>query len=173
MKVCRICKKKKRTNHFDEYKCTVKGHNYSYRRNACKVCLRIERRIAGKKSYKSVARKPNIVPGEQWIAVQEFEKYLVSNLGRVKREEKQILKAEKTKRGYLRVLLSVNGIVTRKSVHRLVAIAFIPNPEDKPQVNHKDGNPENNKITNLEWVTQSENQFHAVRTGLQKSKKRP
>lgn len=56
------------------------------------------------------------------------------------------------------------------SIHRLVAIAFIPNPDNKPQVNHKDGNKSNNAVWNLEWVTNSENLIHAFETNLLKSR---
>lgn len=62
--------------------------------------------------------------------------------------------------------LRKNNKVTRFLIHRLVADAFIPNPENKPQVNHKDGNPANNHADNLEWVDGFENMQHAQRTGL-------
>ena len=65
--------------------------------------------------------------------------------------------------GYLRAAI---GHSNPKWVHRLVADTFIPNPEQKPQVNHIDGNKQNNFVDNLEWVTYSENMQHAVRTGL-------
>lgn len=67
---------------------------------------------------------------------------------------------------YLAVTLYKDAIESIFSVHRLVAKAFILNPENKPQTNHKDGNKKNNHISNLEWVTRSENQLHAFKTGL-------
>ena len=68
--------------------------------------------------------------------------------------------------GYLHCTLAVDGKPKRCRIHRLVAEAFIPNPENKPFVNHKDGNRINNNIDNLEWVTPSENTQHAVKEGL-------
>lgn len=72
--------------------------------------------------------------------------------------------------GYYRVIFSKNGIITKHMVHRLVATAFMPNLENKPQVNHIDGNKLNNHILNLEWATSSENVRHAIATGLKNPK---
>jgi len=70
-----------------------------------------------------------------------------------------------TKRGYLKVHFYVAGIEVNKSIHRLVAIAFIPNPKKLPHVNHKDLNKKNNSVENLEWCTNAENNNHAVING--------
>lgn len=103
---------------------------------------------------------------EKWIKVKDFESYQISNLGRVKNSKESILKPNITKKGYHRIQL-VNGKKYRNfMVHRLVAEAFIKNPLNRPIVNHIDGIKTNNKISNLEWVTSSENLIHAYDNGL-------
>lgn len=113
---------------------------------------------------------------EIWKDVQGYEgQYQVSNLGRVKSIKRKLTNGrsvsekilnssskKKTQDGYLMVALA--GRTFR--VNRLVAAAFIPNPDNKPVVNHIDGNKENNKADNLEWATISENMLHAYRCGL-------
>lgn len=74
------------------------------------------------------------------------------------------LKPNKTKCGYLQVGLSKNNSLMSYTVHTLVAVAFIPNTENKPTVNHKDGNKLNNNDWNLEWATKSEQTIHALKT---------
>lgn len=78
---------------------------------------------------------------------------------------KGLIKQQKNKTGYLRVNLYKNGCSKKYFIHRLVAQVFIPNPENKPNVNHKDCNIENNSVENLEWCTQSENILYAVKVG--------
>ena len=104
-----------------------------------------------------------------WKICVECENYEVSINGEVRRKETgKILKPKVDKRGYLEVGLSLGARGKRKMalIHRLVAQAFVPNPYNKPEVNHIDGNKQNNKCTNLEWVTTKENQNHARKTGL-------
>lgn len=113
--------------------------------------------------------------------------YQVSNYGRVKSLERRnifycglrkeylerpvkdkFLKIRNGVHGYQVTCLTKNGICKNKFIHRLVAESFIPNPENKPQVNHKDGNKKNNCVDNLEWCTAKENSRHAIKTGLKK-----
>lgn len=97
-------------------------------------------------------------------------KYQITSWGRVFNVDKQkFIKLEMHDKGYLRVdLYDKSGKRKHHKVHRLVAKAFIPNPEGKPQVNHLDGNNQNNSITNLEWVTNNENQEHAKKLRYEK-----
>lgn len=113
---------------------------------------------------------------EEWKDVVGYEGYYqVSNYGRVKSIQRsvwngkgyfinngKILKQAKNKKGYPIVYLSKNAKQKTITVHRLVALAFISNPQNKPQVNHIDGNKKNNNVSNLEWCSNQENQLHAV-----------
>ena len=103
-----------------------------------------------------------------WKDVEGYEGlYLVSNDGRVKgTKSKKVLKFSYSYNGYRRVKLYRGAKGKTFMVHRLVANAFVLNPQNKPQVNHIDGNKQNNTVDNLEWVTQTENLVHAVRLGL-------
>lgn len=111
---------------------------------------------------------------EEWRDVVGFEGYYqVSNLGRVKSLDRvkcdgirmigRIRKTHKDACGYELVQLRKDGIIKHYSVHRLVATAFIPNPCNLPQVNHKDENRSNNVVGNLEWCTQLYNQRYGHR----------
>jgi hypothetical protein len=78
----------------------------------------------------------------------------------------RVMKCSKDKKGYERIHLTVQRKRYALKVHREIAKAFVPNPENKPQVNHKDGNKSNNVPSNLEWVTNKENAHHAMENGL-------
>lgn len=92
--------------------------------------------------------------------------------GRSKRDEKE-LKTFVNSFGYVKVNLFRNSCGKQFSVHRLVAEAFIPNPDNLPQVNHKDGNKQNNTVENLEWCSVSENINHAIQVLNRKSRNQP
>lgn len=112
---------------------------------------------------------------EVWRWIEGYEGlYMVSNLGRVMsvptvsqrggheyRKPGMEIKSHDNGRGYKFVALYKDGSPLLRTVHRLVASAFLENPEEKPEVNHKDGDKANNKADNLEWVTKSENMLHA------------
>lgn len=104
---------------------------------------------------------------EEFRDIEGFPNYQVSNIGNVKNIKKNEYKLPGyDDHGYLKVDLYNNAKRSSKKVHRLVAQAFIPNEENKPEVNHIDGNKTNNKVTNLEWCSKSENMQHAYATGL-------
>ena len=93
--------------------------------------------------------------------------YLVSTTGKVVNSKTgKELKHQITNEGYHQVCIFVDGKPFNTFAHRLVALAFIPNPENKPEVNHIDGNKDNNHLSNLEWVTSKENTAHAIAMGL-------
>lgn len=103
---------------------------------------------------------------EIWKPIKDFEYYFISNFGRVKSTKfgkERILKLTKDKDGYLIVNLYKNNKSKTFKVHRLVAEAFLPNPYNLPQVNHKDENPQNNIAENLEWCTASYNNNYGTR----------
>lgn len=112
--------------------------------------------------------KNQIVAEEQWKPVIGYEEYYsVSSIGNVysvRRNNNLALSYEK-KGGYVSVELNVGGKAKRVKVHRLVAIAFLPNPENKSTVNHKNSIRSDNRVENLEWATQSENILHAFKYG--------
>lgn len=117
---------------------------------------------------------------EIWKDISGYEGfYQVSNMYRVKSLERivnsgngkriegsKIIKMRLNERGYYRLSLSKNGECKNFTLHRLIAKAFIPNPHNKPEINHINGIKTDNRIDNLEWVTTKENVIHAETIGL-------
>lgn len=120
---------------------------------------------------------------EEWRPIKGFENYYcVSNTGKIKslprivvnsrsiphKIRERILKPVFSGRDYHAVTMynSKENICLKTYIHRIVANAFLPNPENLPQVNHKDGDKANNSVSNLEWVTSSENMTHAINKKL-------
>lgn len=103
---------------------------------------------------------------ERWAPVNGYENYEVSDRGDIRNKYTNKVLSSKYDRGYERVTLYNKGIRNMKQVHRIVAEAFIDNPENKDEVNHINGDKRDNRIQNLEWCTRSANMKHAYATGL-------
>ena len=107
---------------------------------------------------------------EEWRAITGTKGFIeVSNEGRVRSllsGTPRVLHTQVDNKGYHRIRVTVERVKVSYKVHREVAKAFIDNPGNLPQVNHKDGNKNNNGASNLEWVTNKENAHHAIRSGL-------
>lgn len=112
---------------------------------------------------------------EEWRDIKGYEwLYEISSLGQIislydakhNKFRNKVCKPQNTSNGYLRIGLHKDGKMKNALIHRLVAVAFIPNPENKREVNHKNGIKTDNRVENLEWVTAKENMTHAYKTGL-------
>lgn len=116
--------------------------------------------VIGYEGLYQISNYGNIKSLKKWI--RQYNKYI---------NKEKLLKPCVNKIGYYVVVLYKNKNKRSHLLHRLIAEAFIPNPENKPQINHIDGNKMNYNISNLEWCTQSENMIHAFKNGLEKPNK--
>lgn len=175
---CGLCRRHYRSQLLanpDRKECTVEGcHKKVLAKGFCGAHYKLWSKYgAPRKHSKYQDFLP--LPNEVWKNIEGYDgKYQVSSLGRVRSyanfgafegEGKctPIIKSHSIgKAGYHRVGLDIDGVTRLVSVHRLVAEAFIPNPNNKPQVNHIDGDKANNKKENLEWATAKENARHRV-----------
>jgi hypothetical protein len=110
------------------------------------------------------------IVNECWRSVSGHINYQISNIGRVRNATTgRILKPDTSGRGYFTIRLSMGGTSTKFVIHRLVAQEFIENPAEKPYVDHIDGVRTNNCVSNLRWVSQSENNMNSRKTNSRKS----
>lgn len=106
---------------------------------------------------------------EKWARVEDTN-YEISNYGRmVNTKTGNLLKTQANKKGYQVIRVTINRVKRTFRIHRLVAQYFVSNPNNKTQVNHIDGNKNNNRYDNLEWCSNAENAHHAIKTGLWES----
>lgn len=162
---------------FDNYLMENTGRIYSLQYNKL-LRPNADNCVALANSSGKSTRSVNVVLGETfvydmfsdtntWRDVVGLKGYKVSRNGEVfSMKQNRYMSPSDNGYGYLFIAFNVNGKSVYRYIHRLVAEAFIPNPENKEQVNHIDGNKYNNCLENLEWVTSLENIHHAIETGL-------
>lgn len=154
-KFCPKCSKEKPIREFSLARANKDGH-FPY----CKQCVSMMRT--------GIRQVPDL-PDEEWRPIRGFKTYFISNKGRVKHRldayRENIRIPAKAHNGYLRMVLSENNNRKTISVHREVAIAFIPNPHNYDTVNHIDFNISNNSIENLEWLNCSDNIKYSCKCG--------
>lgn len=113
---------------------------------------------------KTIRKEEIKIEKEEWKSIEGYPNYAVSNFGRVKNVTTgRVMQGASDKDGYNTVCLSKGKGQKSFRTHRLVAIAFIPNPDNKPQVNHLDEVKTNNHVSNLEWATSRENNIYGSR----------
>lgn len=104
---------------------------------------------------------------EKWKFIEGTkELYKVSDLGNIYSVKTRIIRKAWIHKNYLTIQIRIYGVTKKLAVHRVVAQAFIPNPENKPEINHKNGIKTDNRAVNIEWCTGEENRLHAAKMGL-------
>lgn len=173
---CPQCKLDKPTNEF--FKSSIMTSGYS---SWCKNCDFLKKRIRIDEKHSNLFKPITNLNRETWRSVPDYEGiYEISNLGRIKSLDRsctdkrgrkyflygKLMKQKTTSFNYQTISLSKTSKSKDFFIHKLVALAFIPNPENKKEVNHINGIKSDNTVFNLEWCTRSENNRHAIDTGL-------
>lgn len=171
-KVCNNCGEEKSVSEFETCDSKINKRIMWYD-NECRKCIRISKKVS-----RGIVN-PVLNPDETFVFIIGTDyKYKIGDFGTVLSCDKDmgelkftVIKEHIGYKEYRYVRISINKKVEIKKPHRLVAIHFIDNPENKPQVNHLDGDKGNNTKKNLAWATPSENMSHAFLTGLNKPRK--